>query len=94
MSNPKISPVTGHYVTIDVDGLEYKVFYLENGTGQPLVCALMSGSFLRERRVWLPIPHWGRRRLSHETAVTSPGSNTASSSIDRRHLLVLAAPRG
>ena len=32
----KISPVTGHYVDVDVDGLLYKVFYLENGTGQPL----------------------------------------------------------
>lgn len=38
-----ISPVTGHYVTIDVDGLEYKVFYLENGVGQPLVCQHTAG---------------------------------------------------
>lgn len=38
-----ISPVTGHYVTVDVDGLEYKVFYLENGTGQPLVCQHTAG---------------------------------------------------
>ena len=30
------SPVTGRYVTIEVDGLEYKVFYLHNGRGQPL----------------------------------------------------------
>ena len=43
MSNSKISPVTGHYVTVDVDGLEYKVFYLENGTGQPLVCQHTAG---------------------------------------------------
>lgn len=40
----KISPVTGHYVTIDVDGLEYKVFYLENGTGQPLICQHTAGA--------------------------------------------------
>ena len=34
----KISPVTGRYVTIEVDGLEYRVFWLENGDGPPLVC--------------------------------------------------------
>lgn len=39
----KISPVTGHYVTVEVDGLEYKVFYLENGAGQPLVCQHTAG---------------------------------------------------
>lgn len=39
----RISPVTGHYVTFEVDGLEYKVFYLENGTGQPLVCQHTAG---------------------------------------------------
>jgi pimeloyl-ACP methyl ester carboxylesterase len=39
----RMSPVTGHYVTIEVDGLEYKVFYLENGTGQPLVCQHTAG---------------------------------------------------
>jgi len=37
------SPVTGRYVTIDVDGLEYKVFYLHNGTGIPLVCQHTAG---------------------------------------------------
>ncbi|WP_395106616.1 alpha/beta fold hydrolase [Actinomadura sp. SCN-SB] len=39
----KVSPVTGHYVTIEVDGVEYKVFYLENGTGRPLVCQHTAG---------------------------------------------------
>ena len=34
----KISPVIGRYVTIVVDGLEYRVFWLENGDGPPLVC--------------------------------------------------------
>ena len=37
------SPVTGRYVTIDVDGFEYKVFYLQNGRGQPLVCQHTAG---------------------------------------------------
>lgn len=40
----KISPVIGRYVTIEVDGLEYKVIYLENGTGQPLVCQHTAGA--------------------------------------------------
>jgi Predicted hydrolases or acyltransferases (alpha/beta hydrolase superfamily) len=39
----RISPVTGHYVTIDVQGVQYKVFYLENGQGQPLVCQHTAG---------------------------------------------------
>jgi hypothetical protein len=42
-SNPRISPVTGHYVTIAVQGDEYRVFYLENGQGQPLVCQHTAG---------------------------------------------------
>jgi pimeloyl-ACP methyl ester carboxylesterase len=39
----EISPVTGHYVTVDVDDVRYKVFYLENGAGQPLVCQHTAG---------------------------------------------------
>ena len=38
-TSARVSPVTGHYVTFDVDdpdlGGEYKVFYLENGQGRP-----------------------------------------------------------
>ena len=37
------SPVTGRYVTIEVDGHEYKVFYLHNGSGQPLICQHTAG---------------------------------------------------
>ncbi|MEP1443144.1 MAG: alpha/beta hydrolase [Hyphomicrobiales bacterium] len=39
----KHSPVTGRYVTFDVDGCEYKVFYLQNGSGTPLVCQHTAG---------------------------------------------------
>ena len=39
----KHSPVIGRYVTIEVDGYEYKVFYLRNGQGQPLVCQHTAG---------------------------------------------------
>ena len=30
--------VVGHYVTIEVDDYEYKVVYLQNGKGIPLIC--------------------------------------------------------
>ncbi|MDB4936822.1 MAG: xylF 1 [Labilithrix sp.] len=40
---PRISPVTGHYVDLMVDGNDYKVFYDENGKGQPLVCQHTAG---------------------------------------------------
>lgn len=43
MPKATFSPVTGRYVTIEVDGDEYKVFYLENGTGQPIVCQHTAG---------------------------------------------------
>ncbi|HZF59279.1 MAG TPA: alpha/beta hydrolase, partial [Rubrobacter sp.] len=39
----QISPVTGRYVTFDVMGDECKVFFLENGEGQPLVCQHTAG---------------------------------------------------
>lgn len=47
MADAKFSPVTGRYVTFTVDdpalGGEYKVFYLENGQGRPLVCQHTAG---------------------------------------------------
>ncbi|MDN4524609.1 alpha/beta fold hydrolase [Fictibacillus fluitans] len=43
MANAKISSVVGRYVSFDVEEEEYKVFYLENGTGQPLVCQHTAG---------------------------------------------------
>ena len=35
--------VTGRYVKVSVDGLDYKVFYLESGQGKPLVCQHTAG---------------------------------------------------
>lgn len=40
---PKLSPVTGHYVDIDVQGDDCRVFFLENGSGQPLLCQHTAG---------------------------------------------------
>jgi hypothetical protein len=37
------SPVMGRYVIIDVLGDECKVIFLENGSGQPLVCQHTAG---------------------------------------------------
>ncbi len=38
-----ISPVTGRYITIEVDEIRYRVFYLERGTGRPIVCQHTAG---------------------------------------------------
>jgi pimeloyl-ACP methyl ester carboxylesterase len=43
MTMVKLSPVTGHYVNIEVQGDQLKVFFLENGSGQPLVCQHTAG---------------------------------------------------
>jgi len=43
-------------VTIDVDGCEYKVFYLRNGQGQPLVCQHTAGCHNHQWRGLLEDP--------------------------------------
>ena len=52
----KHSPVVGRYVTIDVDGFEYKVFYLRNGSGVPLVCQHTAGCHNHQWRGLLEDP--------------------------------------
>ena len=52
----KHSPVIGRYVTIDVDGCEYKVFYLRNGSGVPLVCQHTAGCHNHQWRDLLEDP--------------------------------------
>jgi pimeloyl-ACP methyl ester carboxylesterase len=51
-----ISPVTGRYVTVEVDGVRYRVFYLENGTGRPLVCQHTAGCHNHQWRGLLEDP--------------------------------------
>jgi pimeloyl-ACP methyl ester carboxylesterase len=53
---PELSPVTGHYVPVTVDDVQYKVFYLENGTGQPLVCQHTAGCHNHQWRGLLEDP--------------------------------------
>jgi pimeloyl-ACP methyl ester carboxylesterase len=52
----KISPVTGKYVYVDVGGIEYKVFFLENGEGIPLVCQHTAGCHNHQWRYLLEDP--------------------------------------
>ncbi len=49
----QLSPVTGHYVTIEVQGGQYKVFFLESGAGRPLVCQHTAGCHSRQWRYLL-----------------------------------------
>ena len=34
----RYSDITGRYVYLDIDGLEYRVYFEEAGQGIPLVC--------------------------------------------------------
>lgn len=40
----KMARATGRYVHVEVDGIEYRVFFLENGEGIPLVCQHTAGA--------------------------------------------------
>jgi pimeloyl-ACP methyl ester carboxylesterase len=53
---PRLSPVTGRYVRVDVDGAQYNVFYEENGEGIPLVCQHTAGCHNRQWRYLLEDP--------------------------------------
>ena len=46
----RIETVTGRYVYVEVDGVEYRVYYEENGEGIPLVCQHTAGSDGRQYR--------------------------------------------
>lgn len=54
--NPRISPVTGHYVDVEVSGVTYSVFYLQNGTGIPLLCQHTAGAHNHQYRNLLRDP--------------------------------------
>jgi pimeloyl-ACP methyl ester carboxylesterase len=53
---PRTSPVTGHYVDVDVAGVTYEVFYLQNGTGIPLLCQHTAGCHNHQYRNLLRDP--------------------------------------
>jgi pimeloyl-ACP methyl ester carboxylesterase len=39
----RFSPVVGRYVTVDVEGVSYKVFFAQSGEGPPLLCQHAGG---------------------------------------------------
>lgn len=53
---PNISPVTGHYVDVEVAGVTYPVFFLQNGTGIPLLCQHTAGAHNHQYRNLLRDP--------------------------------------
>lgn len=53
---PRMSPVIGRYVYVDADDAQYKVFYLENGQGIPLVCQHTAGCHNHQWRYLLEDP--------------------------------------
>jgi pimeloyl-ACP methyl ester carboxylesterase len=46
----RYADITGRYLYLDVDGLEYRVYFEEAGTGIPLVCQHTAGSDGRQYR--------------------------------------------
>ena len=56
----KFEPITGKYVYVEVEGIEYRVYFEENGKGIPLVCQHTAGS---DGRQW--------RHLLNDEEVTS-----------------------
>ena len=63
----KLSPVTGHYVNFEVQGDEYRVFFLENGQGRPLLCQHTAGCHNHEWRYLLEDPDITRPATSCRT---------------------------
>lgn len=55
------SPVTGHYVDVSVGDDTYEVFYLENGSGIPLLCQHTAGAHNHQYRNLLRDPIVTRR---------------------------------
>ena len=52
----RIEPVTGKYVYVEVEGVEYRIYFEENGEGIPLVCQHTAGSDNRQYRHLLNDP--------------------------------------
>lgn len=46
----EIEAIVGRYVNITVDGLDYRIFYEEAGSGIPLFCLHTAGADSRQYR--------------------------------------------
>ncbi len=49
----RIEPVTGKYIYVEVQGVEFRVYFEENGKGIPLVCQHTAASDARQWRYLL-----------------------------------------
>ena len=47
---PEFEPITGHYVTVDIDGEHHRIFVEEAGRGIPLLCLHTAGNDSRQFR--------------------------------------------
>jgi pimeloyl-ACP methyl ester carboxylesterase len=47
---PRIADVTGHYIYLTIDGIEYRVYYEEAGTGTPVLMQHTAGTDGRQWR--------------------------------------------
>ena len=45
----KLDPAIGRYVYLDIHGIEYRVYFEQNGTGIPLICQHTAAS---DGRLW------------------------------------------
>ena len=52
----KYSVIQGRYIYLDVEGIEYRVYFEEAGSGIPLVCQHTAGSDGRQYRHLLEDP--------------------------------------
>ena len=52
----EFEPIVGRYLTLDVDGLSYRIFVEEAGRGLPLLCLHTAGADSRQFRHLLNDP--------------------------------------
>ena len=48
---PRIEPVTGRYLQLDLQGKPHRIYFEESGAGVPLLCLHTAGSDTRQYRV-------------------------------------------
>ena len=57
----KYAAITGKYIYVTVEGIEYRVYFEEAGTGIPIVCQHTAGSDGRQWRHLLEDPDLTKR---------------------------------
>ena len=46
----KFEPIVGHYLTVSSDGVDYRIYVEESGSGVPLFCLHTAGADSRQYR--------------------------------------------